>query len=130
MFWVIPVPGLVWVSVGVCRSPLGSVVGCACLNGWVSSLGQDEASGTVVEQSQRTTPAVHHPLPVLCGTGSSAGYGSVVLVVGRWEGVVAVDSPVCVTFAVEESSFSRAGEWYHQPGHSTGTGNQDWEPVP
>lgn len=68
--------------------------------------------------------------PCCAALGAVQGMGPVVLVVGRWEGVVAVDSPVYVTFAVEESSFSRAGEWYHQPGHSTGTGNQDWEPVP
>lgn len=56
--------------------------------------------------------------------------GPLVLVVGRWEGVVAMHSPVCVAIAVEDSSFPRAGEWHHEPGHNTGTGNQDWELVP
>jgi len=42
------------------------------------------------------------------------------------EGAVAVHSSVCVAVAVEESSFSRAGEWHRGPGHSTGTRNQCW----
>lgn len=60
MLWVIPVQGLVWVGVAVYRSPLGSVIGCACLSDWVSYLGWDETSGTVIEQSQRTTPPISH----------------------------------------------------------------------
>lgn len=36
--------------------------------------------------------------------------GPELLVVGRWEGVVAMHSPVYVAIAVEENSFSRAGE--------------------
>lgn len=43
---------------------------------------------------------------------------------------MAMHSPVCIVIAVEESSFSKAGEWHHQLGHSTRTGNQDWEAVP
>lgn len=45
---------------------------------------------------------------------------------GRGEGAVAVHSCVRVVVAVEESSFSRAGEWHHWPGHSTGTRNWCW----
>lgn len=57
-----------------------------CLIGCVSSLGRDEAGGTVVEQSQRTTPAIHHLLPVWCSTGSNAECGSRVAGCGKMGG--------------------------------------------
>lgn len=41
---------------------------------------------------------------------SVAGSAPVVPALGRGEGAVAVRLPVCVAVAVEESSFSRAGE--------------------
>lgn len=51
----------------------GVWVGCARLSGWVSTSGQDEADGVVVEQNQRTPAAVHHPTSARCGAGSSRG---------------------------------------------------------
>lgn len=45
--------------------------------------------------------------------GAAEDAGPVVLALGRGKGAVAVHSSVCVAVAVEESSFSRAGEWYH-----------------
>lgn len=65
-----------------------------------------------------------HHCPCGAALGAVQSVGPVVLVVGRWEGVMAMHSPVCVAIAVEESSFSREGEWHHQPEHSSRTGNQ------
>lgn len=83
----------------------------------------------VVEQNQRTPQL--YITQYLCGAvlGAAEDAVLVVLALGRGEGAVAIRSCVCVVVAVEESSFSRAGEWHRWPGHSAGTRNRCWRAV-
>lgn len=56
-----------------------------------------------------------------------AMFGAIVLLWhlrGGGQGAMVVCSSLCVAIAVEESSFSRAGEWHCQPRHSTRSWNQ------